>query len=180
MSQTVTKTKTKTATDADNTINKIHIVSFLLFNASIQILVSTILGFIMLIPMQPWGEFTKPYLPSMHAFLAVHLDWYMLAFLEFCMAFIYNTYPCLECKTSTLLLIFGGWINPMAYLLRSYGINAFVLGGDWLKLISASISLISAICILICWSLLIYRFYVRIICVEYVQNINMNMNMKIQ
>jgi len=145
------------------TNNNDRIVSILIFNASIQIFVSTALGFIMLIPLQPWGGFSKLYLPSMHALLAVHLDWYMLAFLEFACAFMFNMYPSISSWNVALLLMFGGWVNPMAYLLRGYGINAFVFGGGPIQLIASSVSGISVVSILVGWSVLLYRFYKHVI-----------------
>ena len=131
----------------------------LVFNASLQIFISTLLGFIMLIPLQPWGSSLGITFPSMHAMLAVHLDWYMLAFLQFACGFLFYTIPNLSSPLISKLLMFGGWINPIAYLLRDYGINAFVLGGSWIQIISASISGISAISILFGWGLLLFRFY---------------------
>jgi hypothetical protein len=133
--------------------------SWLLFNALLQTFISTILGFIMLVPLQPWGKFFTPYLPSTHAMLAVHLDWYMLAFMESLIASIFYIYPKLSSQTISNLLIFGGWVNPLAYLLRDLGINAFVFGGDVRQLIAATISGISALSIIFALGLLLRRFY---------------------
>lgn len=138
-----------------------QIISQLMLNASIQIFVSTIFGFIMLIPMQPWAKYLPFSFPSRHSLLAVHLDWYMLAFMELGCGLIFYIHPKLISKDISRLLMFGGWINPLAYLLRDYGINAFVLDftGSYVRILSAIIAGISACSILYGWGLLILRFY---------------------
>jgi hypothetical protein len=136
-----------------------RVASVLMLNASIQILVSTILGFIMLIPMQPWGQDMGSYFPSMHAMLAVHLDWYMLAFMEFSCAVLFIFHPSIASSNISRALMFGGWVNPMAYLLRDIGIDAFVIGGDIRQMTAALISGLSATCILVSWIVIVGRLY---------------------
>ena len=133
--------------------------SVLMLNASMQILVSTILGFVMLVPMQPWGKDIKPFLPTMHAMLAVHIDWYMLAFMEFACALIFITHPSITSWGIARLLMFGGWVNVIPYVLRDMGVNAFVFGGSPVQIISASIAGISSLSICIGWVLIVLRFY---------------------
>ena len=113
----------------------------------------------MLIPMQPWGEAAGSYLPSIHAMLAVHLDWYMLAFMEFACATLFIFFPAISSNSISIALMFGGWINPIAYLLRDIGIDAFVIAGDPPQLFAACICGISAGAILISWTIIVYRLH---------------------
>src|SRR5262249_19522852 len=58
------------------------IVRLLLVNAGRQVFVSSLLGFFMLRPLQPWAPASFKRLPAPRALLPVHLDLYMLAFMQ--------------------------------------------------------------------------------------------------
>lgn len=146
--------------------------SILMLNASVQILVSTVLGFVMLLPMQPWGGAIGAYLPSMHAMLAVHLDWYMLAFMEFACAVLFIFHPSVTSVNISRALIFGGWVNPIAYFLRDIGIDAFVIGGNLKQITSALIAGFSASCILVSWIIIVWRLYQAILIVDLTKDTN--------
>jgi hypothetical protein len=146
-----------------------RVVVTLLFNASLQIFVSTLLGFVMLVPMQPWGKGIKESLPDMHSMLAVHIDWYMLAFMEFAVAFLFHMYPPLESKFVARLFMYGGWINPLAYFFRGFGINAFVLdikGAGLAQNLASLFCLSSSVSVLVAWILLLSSFYSKIVVVN--------------
>lgn len=129
-------------------------VWLLSFNAGLQVFVSSVLGSLMLIPMQPWGRrFAEKV--DMRSLLAAHLDWYMLAFMQWGAAWLMHQWPATQSSTVAWLLVFGGWTNALPYLLRGAGINAFAFAGDARQRIAASISGISAGSILIAWGLLL-------------------------
>ena len=67
-------------------------VQLLSCNAALQVLVSSLLGTLMLIPMQPWGKRVAARI-NMKSLLATHMDWYMLAFMQFGAAFIMDRWP---------------------------------------------------------------------------------------
>jgi hypothetical protein len=101
---------------------RMHAPIFLLsFNAALQVLVSSLLGVFMLIPMQPWGKRWLPYV-NMKSLLATHLDWYTLAFMQWGAAFMMWRRPALSQLWVAGLLVFGGWVNPLPYLLRGFGV----------------------------------------------------------
>lgn len=119
-------------------------------NASLQLAWSSLLGFVMLVPMQPWGRRVR--LPfDRKALLAAHLDWIMLAFMQFSAAFVLDHWRISASQTIAWLLIFGGWVNPLPYLLRGAGINAFVLAGGRKQILAASLAGLSALAILAAW-----------------------------
>src|SRR4051812_630394 len=111
-------------------------IALLAFNGSLQILVSSLLGTAMLVPMQPWGRALLPKL-NMKALLAVHLDWLMLAFMQFAAAFVMAQWPLTASVPAAWLLVYSGWMNATPYLFRGFGINAFVLAGPPKQLATA-------------------------------------------
>ena len=134
-------------------MNPVHLLAC---NAALQILVSSLLGTLMLIPLQPWG---KPYTSklNMKALLATHMDWYMLAFMQFGAAFIMDHWPTSASIEVAMLLVFGGWTNALPYLLRGFGINGFVMGGNAVQRISAGIAGISVLAIIVAWTILSWQ-----------------------
>lgn len=129
-------------------------------NAAAQVLVSSLLGSFMLIPMQPWGKkalsrFVGIERVHMKALLSAHLDWYMLAFMQWGAAFIMQRWPSTQSMWVAGLLVFGGWTNALPYLLRGFGIDAFVMGGDGTQRFWAGVSGASALSILVAWSLVL-------------------------
>lgn len=125
-------------------------------NAALQVLVSSLLGTFMLIPLQPWGKKLAARI-NMKSLLATHMDWYMLAFMQWGAAFMMNQWPAAHDPQMALLLMFGGWTNALPYLLRGFGVNAFVLGGNAVQRISAGIAGLSVIAIIVAWSTIIWR-----------------------
>jgi hypothetical protein len=126
------------------------------FNGGLQIVVSSLLGFFMLVPMQPWGRGLAGKV-DMKALLAAHLDWIMLAFMQLAAAFIMRSWSATSSTGVAWLLVLGGWLNPTPYLLRGTGINAFVLAGPLKQRIAATIAGASALSILVAWIVLLLR-----------------------
>jgi len=129
-------------------------VWLLAFNGGLQVFVSSLLGSLMLIPMQPWGRrFAEKV--DMRSLLSAHLDWYMLAFMQWGASWLMHQWPQTLSMTAAWLLVFGGWTNAMPYLVRGLGINAFAFAGDAKQRVAAAISGLSALSILIAWFLLL-------------------------
>lgn len=136
---------------------EIDATALLAYNAGLQILVSSLLGSLMLIPMQPWGKRVRAHI-DFKALLSTHLDWLMLAFMQFGAAFIFLHWPETKSRTVALLLVFGGWVNPLSYLARGFGVNAFAFAGPPVQRIAATIVGISAVCIITGWAMILWRF----------------------
>ena len=131
-------------------------VKLLVVNASIQILVSSFLGLLLLIPMQPWGKNFLKNVRNIHDLRSTHLDWLMLAFMQYGAAFALMHLPITHPGLIAGLLVFGGWMNATPYLVRGiWGINAFSLSGDGKQIFAASLGLISVLSILTAWSLIV-------------------------
>jgi hypothetical protein len=132
-------------------------VKLLVVNASIQILVSSLLGFLLLIPMQPWGKNFLKKVRNLHDLRSTHLDWLMLAFMQYGAAFAIMHLPITRPYLIAGLLVFGGWMNATPYFVRGiWGINAFSMSGNGKQIVAASLGLISVIAILIAWSLIVF------------------------
>lgn len=125
-------------------------------NAALQVLVSSLLGTLMLIPLQPWGKKLAARL-NMKSLLATHMDWYMLAFMQWGAASMMDRWDVARDPVLALLLMFGGWTNALPYLLRGFGVNAFVMGGNALQRVSAGIAGLSVLAILVAWTSIIWR-----------------------
>ncbi|MGH7439951.1 MAG: hypothetical protein ACRENE_30040 [Polyangiaceae bacterium] len=131
--------------------------ALLAYSASLQIFVSSLLGALMLIPMQPWGKSLRPKL-DMRALLATHLDWLMLAFMQGVAAFLFMHWPETKSRGVAIALVFGGWINPVSYLFRGFGVNAFAFAGPPLQRAAATLVGVSAACIIAAWAMILWRF----------------------
>jgi len=129
----------------------------LAFNAALQILVSSVFGVLMLVPMQPWGKALRARVNA-RALLATHLDWLMLAFMQFGASFIFSRWPATASPATAWMLVFGGWVNPLPYLIRGFGIDAFVFAGPPVQRIAASIAALSVAAIITAWVLILHRF----------------------
>jgi hypothetical protein len=131
-------------------------VAVLTTNAAAQLFASSLLGFYMLLPRQPWlkGVVKKPRDPK--SLLSVHLDLIMLAFMQFGAAFIMAKFVP-PSATVAVLLAFGGWMNPLPYLFRGFGIDAFALGGPPRQIAAAALAGVSSTGITVAWGILLFR-----------------------
>jgi hypothetical protein len=131
-------------------------VRLLVFNATLQFLISSILGLILLIPMQTWGKNFSAYVSNMADLRGTHLDWLMLGLMQFGIAFALSYWPLSNAGTIAWLLVFGGWMNAFPYLVRGlFGINAFQLGGPPKQFFCALLGLISVLSLITSFILLI-------------------------
>jgi hypothetical protein len=133
-------------------------VRLLLLNASAQVFASSLLGFFMLLPLQPWVPASFKRLPPPKALLPVHLDLYMLAFMQALAALAMRDLgPPQHAGLVAGLLVFGGWANPLPYLLRLFKVNAFVFGpgGGARQWVAAGFAGTSAAGIVTAWGLLL-------------------------
>lgn len=131
-------------------------VRLLLLNATLQFLVSSLLGLLLLIPMQNWGKGITGLFSNMQDIRSTHLDWLMLGLMQYGIAFALYYLPLPQSKTIAWLLVFGGWMNAFPYLVRGlFGINAFQLNGPPKQMICALLGLISVTALILAFSLLL-------------------------
>jgi len=103
----------------------------LVVNATLQLLISSLLGVLLLIPMQPWGKRFLQNVKNLPDLRSTHIDWLLLALMQFGVAFALAQKPIHSERLVAWLVIFGGWMNATPYLVRGlWGINAFSLSGS--------------------------------------------------
>jgi len=130
-------------------------VKTLAANAAAQLLFSCVLGTLMLVPMQPWGAWLAAHLP-LRALLSAHLDWIMLGLSQLGAAFVMDRFPDeTESPRTARLLVFGGWVNPTAYVFRGFGVDAFVLGGGPTQVAAALLAGVSALSLVAAWAAIV-------------------------
>jgi hypothetical protein len=135
------------------------------YNACAQIAVSSVLGTLMLLPMQPWFPW-KVSGKTMKELLATHLDWYMLGFMQISAASVIQHHLKVENDASNnmvnmiaKLLVFGGWMNPSAYIFRGLGVDAFVFSGTIKQKLAATLAGLSATSILLAWGGMVHLMW---------------------
>jgi hypothetical protein len=136
-------------------------VRLLVVSAALQMVFAIVVGFLMLIPMQPWGRGLGRLLPRPRELGSAHLDWIVLALAQFAAAFALQTFPVAGVHLCAWLLVIGGWLNPLPYVFRGYGVNAFVLGGPSSQRAASLVALSSSLALAGGWGLLAYAWLVQ-------------------
>lgn len=131
-------------------------IKILLMSAACAMVFSSLIGVGMLFIIKGISESGAPPKINLRQIGAAHLDWIMLALmLGLAAAFIYffelSTVPLFAIAA----LVFGAWVNPLSYVFRAFGVNAFVFAGGPVQRISAALGGISSTGIIIAWVMLI-------------------------
>jgi hypothetical protein len=124
-------------------------------SGALEIIVSCLLGFVMLLPMQPWGKALRERLPATRGLMSVHLDLLMLALMQIAAAFAIRALPGAHDPWVAGLLISSGWLNVTPYIWRLAGVNAFALAGSPLQRFAALLSLASTLALTSGWLVLL-------------------------
>ena len=97
----------------------------------LQLAISSLLGFAMLVPRQPWMRSAARDARRVRTrdLVAAHVDWIMLALVELAAAWTIDRFAIAHAGWIAALLIAGGWLNPLPYVARGFGVDAFVLTG---------------------------------------------------
>jgi hypothetical protein len=118
---------------------------WLLVSAALEILASSLLGYVMLVPMQPWGKRLREQWPPAKALMSVHLDMIMLALMQAAAAFGMAALPGAHDRLIAVLLVASGWLNVTPYAWRMVGVNAFALAGRPLQKFAALTSFVGTV-----------------------------------
>ena len=101
--------------------------------------------------MQPWGAALARRGPKLRDLGSMHLDLLMLAFVQIAAALLVRSFELSLSRPVAVLLMAGAWFNPVPYLVRGFGLNAFVLGGSWAQRFWALLGLASVVALLVGW-----------------------------
>lgn len=130
-------------------------MQWLLVSAALEFLTSCLLGYAMLVPMQPWAGKLREKWPKPHALLSIHLDLVMLALMQIAAGLGMKAIPGAHNALVAGMLIGSGWLNVTPYAWRLARVNAFVLGGGPLQLFASLTSLLSTVLLTGGWLLLL-------------------------
>lgn len=122
----------------------------LVFSGAFAILVSSLLGFAMLIPLQPWGRSWAAGL-NFKQIGAAHLDWIMLGLMQGLAGGLIFLFGLSPPAWVVWFMIVGGWLNPLPYVFRAFGVNAFAFDGGMIQRISAALGGLSSTMIAVAW-----------------------------
>lgn len=135
-------------------MQSVEAVRLLTFSGTFAILFSSAFGFVMLIPLQPWGkEMLKKvnWKQIGHA----HLDWIILGLMQGLVGGLIAVFELNPPQLAVWAVVVGGWMNALPYLFRGLGINAFSLSGGFFQITTALMGLFSSCAI-------VYGLYVII------------------
>lgn len=126
-------------------------IKWWLFSAGAAFAFSCLWGFGMLLLVKKASE-GRPLGVNLRQLGAAHLDWLMLALMlglasGFVRAFELSELP----HWIVMGLLLGAWINPLSYVFRAFGVNAFVFSGGALQRASAALGGVSSVAILSAW-----------------------------
>lgn len=128
----------------------IEAARLLYFSGAAAILFSSAIGFVMLVPLQHWGQrFAKGL--NFKQFGAAHLDWIMLGLMQGLAGAIITGFSVEPSYLVVWAMIFGAWINPLSYVFRGFGINAFAFDGGFTQRTAALLGLSSSLAIVCAW-----------------------------
>lgn len=136
-------------------MNLVLPAKWLLISAALELVVSCLVGFLILVPMQPWAQGLADRWPPTRVVMSVHLDLVMLALTQVAAAFGISVAAGTHDHLVAVLLISSGWLNVTPYLWRMFGVNAFVLAGRPLQRVAALLSLGSTVALTGGWVILL-------------------------
>ena len=129
-----------------------HGPAHLLFiSAAFEMVASCLLGFVMLVPMQPWASGLRARWPPARALMSVHLDLVMLALMQAAAGAAMTSLPGNRDRLAAWLLVASGWLNVTPYAWRLVGVNAFAMTGGPLQRFATSTSFVSTLALTAGW-----------------------------
>lgn len=126
----------------------------LIFSGSASMFFATLVGVAMLVPMQPWGRKYAKGLNFRQIGMA-HLDWIMLGLMQGLAAGLIVAFALAPATWVIWAMILGGWLNPLAYVFRAFGVDAFSLAGGPLQRLAAGLGGFSSALIVVSWAVLL-------------------------
>jgi hypothetical protein len=130
---------------------------FLALSGSIAIFFSAWVGVLMLFPRRTRTVGGDRPVVNMKQVGAAHLDWIMLGLMQALAGLLLWLFDTAPVVPSVWLIVFGGWLNPLPYVFRAFGINAFVYGGSPVQRLAAVLGGLSSLAIIIGWSLIFWK-----------------------
>jgi hypothetical protein len=129
---------------------------FLALSGSISIFFSAWIGVLMLFPRKPKAETGETSGVNFKQIGAAHIDWILLGLMQGLAGLLIFLFKVTPASYVLWLMAFGAWFNPLPYVFRAFGINAFVFAGPPTQRIAAAMGGLSSTAILLGWSLIFW------------------------
>ncbi|NOX51638.1 MAG: hypothetical protein GXP16_14060 [Gammaproteobacteria bacterium] len=131
---------------------------WLVASGCFAIFLSSLLGVVMLIPLQ------KPRQPTgtgvnFKQIGAAHIDWIMLGLMSTAAGGLIYLFDLTLPFYVIGFMIFGAWINPLSYVWRAFGINAFQFAGGPRQRLASFLSGFSSVAIILAWGVIFYSLF---------------------
>jgi hypothetical protein len=130
---------------------------FLALSGAIAIFFSAWIGVLMLFPKRERPTDGEPRPVNMKQVGAAHLDWIMLGLMQALAGLLLWLFGTAPSALTVWLIAIGGWLNPLPYVFRAFGINAFVYGGPPMQRFAAVLGGLSSLAIIAGWSLIFWQ-----------------------
>ncbi len=134
---------------------------FLALSGSVSIFFSAWIGVIMLFPRRSSSDSSEPPNINFKQIGAAHIDWIMLGLMQGLAGLLILLFAIAPVPYVLWLMAFGAWLNPLPYVFRAFGINAFVFAGGPLQRSAATLGGLSSTAILVSWSLIFWSIATR-------------------
>ncbi len=129
---------------------------FLALSGSISIFFSAWIGVLMLFPRKPKADSEKTSGVNFKQIGAAHIDWILLGLMQGLAGLLILLFAVTPAPYVLWLMAFGAWFNPLPYVFRAFGVNAFVFAGGPLQRTAAAMGGLSSTAILLGWSLIFW------------------------
>jgi hypothetical protein len=129
---------------------------FLALSGSLSIFFSTWIGVLMLFPRKPKPGGAEAPSVNFKQIGAAHIDWIMLGLMQGLAGALIFLFKVTPAPYVLWLMAFGAWFNPLPYVFRAFGINAFVFAGGPVQRGAAAMGALSSTAIIVSWSMIFW------------------------
>lgn len=130
---------------------------FLALSGSLSIFFSAWIGVLMLFPRPPKSESDTPPKVNFKQIGAAHIDWILLGLMQGLAGVLIYLFGVTPTNAMVWIIAFGAWFNPLPYVFRAFGINAFVFAGGPIQRIASGMGGLSSTAILLGWSMIFWQ-----------------------
>lgn len=127
----------------------------LFLSGCLAVFSSSWLGVVMFLPLQRPQKATGKGV-NFKQIGAAHVDWILLGLMSAAAGGLTFLFELRLTPFIIWAMIFGAWANPLPYVWRAFGINAFVFSGGPVQRIAAMFGGASSIAILTAWGAIFY------------------------
>ncbi len=137
-------------------MNSFECAKFLVLSGSISIFFSAWIGVLMLFMHRPVEGQRSTLSVDFKQIGAAHIDWILLGLMQGLCGVLILLFDAVISPEILWLMSLGAWFNPLAYVFRAFGINAFAFAGPPIQRLAAALGGASSLAILVAWSVVFW------------------------